>query len=95
MEQGSIPEKWIGEMVAVVDKQDQDAINGRLLEVNDRGIALRVVYEFEAKEGEAEEGEPARLSFSTNFYPWATVRFMWKPDEAETQVLEESSDNTS
>lgn len=84
MEQGSIPEKWIGEMVAVVDKQDQDAINGRLLEVNDRGIALRVVYEFEA-----EEGEPARLSFSTNFYPRATVRFMWKPDEDETQVLED------
>lgn len=84
MEQVSIPEKWIGEMVAVLDQQDQDAIDGRLLEVNDRGIALRVVYEIEA-----EEGEPARLSFFTGFYPWATVRFMWKPDENETQVLEE------
>lgn len=29
MEQVSIPEKWIGVMVAVVDKQGQGATNGR------------------------------------------------------------------
>lgn len=76
-----IPESWIGQTVAFIDKQDQEAMEGELLEVNEYGVTFAVSFEHEA-----EEDIPAYRQRTTNFYPWGTVRFMWVY-EGDPEVL--------
>lgn len=72
MSEGRVPESWVGETVYLVDKQDQDAKEGELLEVNDRGAVLRVTYS-----DEATEEQPAYRYKVIHFYPWTTIRFLY------------------
>lgn len=83
MSEKQIPESWIGQTVQLLDKQDQDMTEGELLEVNDRGVALRVT-----STAEATEDRPVHRYHISIFYPWATVRFLYV-DEEEVEVIYE------
>ncbi len=84
MSENRVPERWIGETVQLLDTQDNEVTEGELLEVNDRGAALRVTYSHEAT-----EERPAYRYKTINFYPWTTVRFLYVYDGAPEIVSEE------
>ena len=81
MSEKQIPESWVGQTVQLLDKQDQDMTEGELLEVNDRGVALRVTSTVEAT-----EDRPVHRYRLVTFYPWTTVRFFYV-DEGEIETI--------
>lgn len=86
MSENRIPERWVGETVNLLDKQDDEITEGELLEVNDRGAVLRVTYSHEAT-----EEQPAYRYRVLNFYPWTTVRFLYVYDGEPEMISEKEA----
>jgi hypothetical protein len=84
MSEKHIPESWVGQTVHLLDKQDKAMTEGELLEVNDRGVVLRVTN----TTAEAHEDRPVHRYGLINFYPWTTVRFLYVY-EGEDEIISE------
>ncbi len=67
------PEAWIGQEVVIgVGRRTNTRVSGELLEVNNRGVVVRVEAEGTRK--------PGRV-----FYPWRTVQAIQLPDEEQSE----------
>ena len=66
------PEAWIGREVVIGVGKTSARVSGELLEVNERGVVVRVGSEGPRK--------PARV-----FYPWRNVQAIQLPDEEQPE----------
>ncbi len=86
MSDSQVPERWVGETVYLLDKQDEETVTeGELLEVNDRGAVLRVT-----RSHEATDKRPAYRFKIISFYPWTSVGLLYVYD-GEPEIISEEN----
>jgi hypothetical protein len=78
VEENKAPEAWIGKEVVVVMSQNAEPVDGPLLEVNDRGVVLRVFLNFDElaqrwKAGEDREALLQEANYTHVFFPWSSI----------------------
>jgi hypothetical protein len=85
------PEAWLDQVVTVYLVGFSDALTGQLVEVNDRGVVLRVtMFPFEDTEGSDIEPEYEEIEPLLSFQPWNTIRAL----QIDEDKLSEQSGHT-
>lgn len=72
-----IPEVWIGQQVTILIDGTMEAFNGPLVEVNDRGVAIRYFQKSDGSEGPGEEEQ----FYAIYFFPWHRVRVVARRED--------------
>ena len=88
MAEANVPEAWIGDDVVVLAGENLQPIDGPLLEVNNRGVVIRVLQNLEKLQerraaGESVEALRQETNFTHYFLPWRTVQVITR---RETQA---------
>ncbi len=83
----NVPEDWIGKYVVVSLVDDPDHYNGPLLEVNERGVVVRIVRDEDTVMERLARGEDAEMvrqdvEHLRYFLPWNRIQTIAVRDEA-------------
>jgi hypothetical protein len=86
----NIPESWIDEDVVVLVGESSEPFEGTLLQINERGVAIRHPRDHEGIEEREDlnEGVKALLRSIQNdlvFFPWPQVRLISRAEKPEQE----------
>ena len=90
MAEQSVPEAWIGDDVGVLIRESKEGLEGPLLEVNDRGIVIRVLLNLEELEERQAAGESMEIlgqesKFVHSFFPWSIIHSITRSEHKDEQ----------